>query len=79
MGVAPAIWTVGHSNHSFERFDELLRGAGIESVVDVRSYPYSGIAPQFNREQLDPALRRIGLGYTFGEGARRPAVTGRRL
>jgi uncharacterized protein (DUF488 family) len=65
VGVVPAIWTVGHSNHSFERFAELLRGERIEGVVDVRSYPYSRIAPQFSREHLDEALRRIGVGYLF--------------
>jgi uncharacterized protein (DUF488 family) len=65
MGVVPAIWTVGHSNHSFERFEELLRGERIEGVVDVRSYPYSRIAPQFSREHLDETLRRIGVRYLF--------------
>jgi uncharacterized protein (DUF488 family) len=65
MGSAPAIWTIGHSNHTFERFAELLRAKGIEVVVDVRSYPYSRIAPQFNREQLDAALRGVDTRYLF--------------
>jgi uncharacterized protein (DUF488 family) len=59
------IWTIGHSNHTFERFAELLRGEGIEFVVDVRSYPYSRIAPQFNREELEAALCGIGARYIF--------------
>jgi hypothetical protein len=30
------IWSVGHSNHSIERFIEILKESGIESVVDFR-------------------------------------------
>jgi len=65
VGAEPVIWTIGHSNHSFARFAELLRGEGVEFVVDVRSYPYSRIAPQFNREALSAALRRTGVRYLF--------------
>ncbi len=65
MQAPSAIWTIGHSNHTFERFAELLEGEGIGSVVDVRSYPYSRVAPHFNREELDIALREIGVGYLF--------------
>lgn len=65
MRAASAIWTIGHSNHSFERFAELLIGEQIEFLVDVRSYPYSRIAPQFNRETLEVALREVGVRYLF--------------
>jgi hypothetical protein len=34
-------------------------------VVDVRSYPYSRIAPHFNREELDTALCRASTRYLF--------------
>jgi uncharacterized protein (DUF488 family) len=60
-----ALWTVGHSNHPLERFIALLRGQRIEFAVDVRSYPYSRYAPQFNREELQRALRAHGIGYVF--------------
>ncbi len=65
MLASQSIWTIGHSNHSFERFAELLRSERIEFVVDVRSYPYSRIAPQFNRESLDDALGEMGARYLF--------------
>jgi uncharacterized protein (DUF488 family) len=65
VGDAPVIWTVGHSNHSFARFAELLRNERIEFVVDVRSYPYSRIAPHFGREQLEAALHQTGVAYVF--------------
>ncbi|HEY7830458.1 MAG TPA: DUF488 domain-containing protein [Solirubrobacteraceae bacterium] len=65
MQSAPVIWTIGHSNHTFERFGELLAVGEIECLVDVRSYPYSRIAPQFNREELAVALRPAGMRYLF--------------
>lgn len=62
------IWTVGHSNQSFEAFAQLLSDQGIDVVVDVRSYPYSRFAPQFNREDLALALPACGVRYGyFGE------------
>jgi uncharacterized protein (DUF488 family) len=65
VGDDGAIWTVGHSNHSFERLLELLRVERIDFVIDVRSYPYSRFARQFNREQLEIGLRGAGIGYLF--------------
>lgn len=59
------IWTVGHSNHDVAWFLRLLQRERIEFVVDVRSYPYSRHAPQFNREPLERALRSAGIGYVF--------------
>ena len=59
------IWTVGHSNHPFDAFRRLLEAEGIEVVADVRSSPYSRFAPQFNREDLERALRDAGLRYLF--------------
>jgi uncharacterized protein (DUF488 family) len=62
---SPVIWTIGHSNHTFEHFAALLKAEGIEVVIDVRSYPYSRYAPHFNREELDVALREAGTRYLF--------------
>jgi len=65
----PALWTIGHSNHDLEWFIGLLHGQDVEFAVDVRSYPYSRHAPQFNREELQEALRDNGIGYLFmGDG-----------
>jgi uncharacterized protein (DUF488 family) len=65
MHPARTIWTIGHSNHTFERFAELLRMERIEFVVDVRSYPYSRFAEQFNREHIEVALRNADTRYLF--------------
>ena len=61
MQSSPVIWTIGHSNHTFEHFTKLLQAEGIEVVVDVRSYPYSRIAPHFNREELERTEHTLRL------------------
>lgn len=60
-----AIWTIGHSNHPFETFAELLAIEHIEFVVDVRSFPFSRFASHYNQDELEQALRDKGLGYLF--------------
>ena len=57
------MFTIGHSNHSAERFFGLLKGYGIEVVVDTRSHPYSRHAPRFNSSPLEAVLSRDGIGY----------------
>jgi uncharacterized protein (DUF488 family) len=60
-----AVWTVGHSNHELDEFARLVSGEQIECLVDVRSFPYSRYASQFNREQLEVAMARRGVRYLF--------------
>jgi uncharacterized protein (DUF488 family) len=67
------ILTVGHSNHDEAAFVELLRGAGVELLVDVRANPRSRY-PQFNRSALAGTLKAAGIDYAhLGEqlGGRR--------
>jgi uncharacterized protein (DUF488 family) len=59
------IWTIGHSNHSARRFIDLLRGAGIECVADVRSTPLSRRNPQFSQKALAASLKDAGIEYWF--------------
>jgi uncharacterized protein (DUF488 family) len=59
------VFTVGHSNHSAEKFAGLLRRHGIEAVVDTRSHPYSRHAPQFNACAIEAVLSKVGIGYLF--------------
>jgi uncharacterized protein (DUF488 family) len=64
--MSPAtIYTIGHSNHPIDRFLDLLRGAGIEAVLDVRSIPQSRRFPQFGRPRLGASLAAAGIGYVF--------------
>jgi len=57
------IFTIGHSNHTSEKFASLLLASGVEVVLDVRSSPYSKFSPQFNRERLSATL--LPLRYAF--------------
>jgi hypothetical protein len=63
--VSSRLFTIGHSNHSWERFGELLRAAGVTAVIDVRSSPFSRWLPQFNRPELESSLRPLGIAYRF--------------
>ena len=69
MGVRCVLLTVGHSNHSWESFEPLLRGHGIEALVDVRSNPVSRFAPFANRRTLTGLLESVGIDYAFMGGA----------
>lgn len=59
------VYTVGHSNHKFEEFLQLLTSQRIEVVVDTRSAPYSRYAPQFDREAVQHDLTQAGIKYLF--------------
>jgi uncharacterized protein (DUF488 family) len=59
------LFTIGHSNHSMEDFVCLLEGNGITLVVDVRTAPYSRYNPQFNKEQIEHALRAHDIEYAY--------------
>lgn len=57
------VFTIGHSRHETEYFLDLLRQHAITCVIDVRSTPYSQIAPQFNKPALAKVLRSNELLY----------------
>jgi uncharacterized protein (DUF488 family) len=59
------IWTIGHSNHPWPVFLGVLVRHRIETVVDVRSSPYSRYASQFNREVLHATLVERAMQYVF--------------
>ena len=61
----PAIYTIGHSNHTWERFAQLLTPHEIDLLVDVRSYPRSRFAPWSNRDRFEANLSRIGVDYLW--------------
>lgn len=57
--------TVGHGTLEATRFADLLRGAGVRLLVDVRSYPGSRRHPQFGQEALTARLREEGIEYRW--------------
>jgi uncharacterized protein (DUF488 family) len=61
----PTLYTVGHSNRTFEDFLALLRAHSIGRIVDVRTVPKSRRVPWFNKEDLAPALNKAGVRYAY--------------
>jgi uncharacterized protein (DUF488 family) len=61
--VSLPFFTIGHSNRTPEQFGELLMGAQIELVADIRSVPKSRTNPQFNKDALPDALAPVGISY----------------
>ena len=56
-------YTIGHSTRSLEEFVELLLGAKVTLVADVRTVPRSRTNPQYNRNVLPDALAPAQIGY----------------
>ena len=67
------VFTIGHSNLSFERFVPLLKEFGICLVADIRRYPSSRKFPHFNRQVLCTLLAAENIEYLWLE-----ALGGRR-
>ncbi len=65
--------TVGHGTLSREQFATVLVGAGIELLVDVRSYPGSRRNAHFNRQAMAGWLPAVGVDYRH-----EPRLGGRR-
>jgi uncharacterized protein (DUF488 family) len=59
------VYTIGHSNHTLEKFLDLLTAQDIEVLIDTRSQPYSKYAVHFNARELHAAVTARGLGYLF--------------
>jgi len=67
------VFTIGHSNLSFEQFVALLKEFGICLVADIRRYPSSRKFPHFNRQVLCELLAAENIEYLWLE-----ALGGRR-
>ena len=72
------VFTVGHGTRTIEDFLELIQGAQIETLVDVRRYPGSRRNPQFNRGALAESLAPEGIAYRHAEalGGRLSGIAG---
>lgn len=69
--------TVGHGTLGSDEFATLLRGAGVQLLVDVRSTPGSRRHPQFGRGELEAWLPKAGVAYRWEPdlgGFRKPTV-----
>jgi uncharacterized protein (DUF488 family) len=57
------IHTIGHSTRTAKELIALLREAGVDLLVDVRTVPRSRFNPQFNTNALPGPLSEGGVGY----------------
>ena len=57
--------SVGHGTRPIEVFLELLAGAGVQRLVDVRTAPGSRRHPQFGRDALRHELEDAGIEYEW--------------
>ncbi len=75
MGVATLL-TFGHGTASQDDITALLRGRGVESLVDVRTAPGSRRNPHVGRDELQEWLPAAGIAYRWEKdlgGFRKPA------
>ena len=60
-----AVFTIGHSRHSFDTFAGLLKKHAIQVLIDARSRPQSRWVPWFNQKNLETAIPKIGIEYQW--------------
>jgi len=65
MNMTSNLYTIGHSTFTVEEVLKKLTDNNIEYLMDVRSYPYSKFASQFNREPFSRFLEEHGVHYFF--------------
>jgi uncharacterized protein (DUF488 family) len=74
--MAQELLTLGHGTATADELAQLIRKAGIESIVDVRTVPKSRRHPQFWREEMERWIpERSGSAYRWEPalgGFRRP-------
>ena len=61
------VFTIGHSTHDIDDFIGLLKEHKVDCLIDVRSQPYSRIAPQFNKDRLSADLKNYEILYAHFE------------
>lgn len=59
------IHTIGHSNHPMEDFIKILQENSIDTVIDVRSSPYSKHVSHYNKKLLAESMENASLQYIF--------------
>ncbi len=59
------IHTIGHSIYEVDDFIQLLQNNNINTIVDVRSMPYSKFAPQYNKDSIKQSLKDKNIYYIF--------------
>jgi uncharacterized protein (DUF488 family) len=59
------LFTIGHSTRTLAELVSALKAHGIETLVDIRTFPMSRRLPHFNREALQQSLAEHGIRYVW--------------
>ena len=59
------VYSIGHSNVTFDRFIDILKTLKIEYLIDVSSVPISSYVPHFNKNNLENSLADYGIEYLY--------------
>ena len=57
------VFTIGHGVRPLEELVDTLRGAGVQTLVDVRRFPGSRRNPQFNQATVAAAVEQAEIDY----------------
>lgn len=57
------LFTIGHSNRTFDQLAEALAAHGVATLVDVRHFTRSRANPQFNAAAMRRTLPKRGITY----------------
>jgi uncharacterized protein (DUF488 family) len=70
------IYTIGHSTRTLDELVGALKAHGVNTLVDIRSFPMSRRLPHFNRESLEAELPKRGIAYVWMKelGGRRKKI-----
>src|SRR5438067_7551396 len=63
--MGPTLYSVGHGARPVEELLDILRSAGIQRLVDVRSFPGSRKHPQFGKDALAETLASAHIDYVW--------------
>jgi len=58
-----AVYTIGHSTRSIDKFISLLAENDVTHLIDIRAYPHSRTNPQFNTENLQKEMPVVSIDY----------------
>jgi len=70
------VYTIGHSTRTLDELIAALKGHGIATLVDIRTFPASRRLPHFNRESLETEMPKHGIAYVWMKelGGRRKKI-----
>jgi uncharacterized protein (DUF488 family) len=61
----PTIHTIGHGAGAFSDLEQRLGAHHVQTIVDVRSIPYSKHAPDFQKARIAAIAAATGFGYRW--------------